>query len=107
MKNQTYVTNDTYADVVDVVPAANYDQLMPAVRRDTSPRALKALEAEYNYNLALENSRAQLAFAAMNLTAQLSSVEQALAENCPSAEPRLKAIVDAFAYAQRLKIVRY
>ena len=107
MKNQTYVTNDTYADVADAVPTVSYGQLMPAVRRDTSTRALKALEAEHNFNLAVERSRAELAFNAMNLTAQLASVEQALSENCPSAEPCLKALVKAFAYAQATKIISY
>ena len=95
------------AEEANLVPTLSYDQLMPAIRHDTSSRALKALSAEQEYNLTVERNRAELTFNALNLTAQLSAVEQALIENCPAAQPRLKGIVDAFAYSQAVKIVKY
>ena len=90
-----------------IIPSLSYDQLMPAVRRDSGSRALKSLGAEQEYHLAVERNRAELTYNALNLTAQLSAVEQALIENCPAAQPRLKGIVDAFSYSQAVKIVKY
>jgi len=90
-----------------LLPSLSYDQLMPAVRRDSGSRALKLLASEQEYHLAVERNRAELTYNALNLTAQLSAVEQALIENCPAAQPRLKGIVDAFSYSQAVKIVKY
>ncbi len=91
---------------INLTPNLNYDQLMPATRNDTSPRALKALSAEHEYHLSVERNRAELTYNALNLTAQLSAVEASLSETVPNAQPRLKAIVDTFTWASAVRLAR-
>lgn len=98
MRNET--------DEVSLVPNMSYQDLMPAMRTDTSPKALKALESEQEYHLAVERNRAQLTYNALNLTAQLSAVEASLAETVPGAAPRLRAIVDTFTWASAVRVAR-
>ena len=111
MKYQNRTTNpEAYAyetEETALVPSLSYDLLMPAERRDFSPKALQTLSSEHDYTMAVERSRAELAYNAINLTAQLSHVEASLTEHCPTAGPRLKAIVDSFAYSEAVKIARY
>ena len=111
MKYQNHTINpEAYAyetEATALVPCLSYDQLMPSERPDFSPKALQTLSAEQEYHMAVEQSRALLAYQALNLTTQLSAVETALAETCPAAQPRLDAIVKCFTVAQEMRILKF